>query len=99
MRLRDDRWRAAGPEKFTFSKPDERLAIQRYTAWQARKAGKAGAIDAYLIERHSDVIYEHVNWTAGHGGGMHIWVANEGGRGLRVARRNLDALPLAFYLL
>ena len=39
MRLKDGRWRASGPEKFTFSEPDERLAIARFRQWEARKRG------------------------------------------------------------
>jgi hypothetical protein len=41
MRLKDGRWRASGPEKFTFSERDERLAIARFLQWQAHKRGQA----------------------------------------------------------
>lgn len=37
MRLGDGRWRASGPEKFTFTEPDEDLAILRFRQWQASK--------------------------------------------------------------
>ena len=35
-RLTDGRWRASGPERFTFTEPDERLAVARYREWQQR---------------------------------------------------------------
>lgn len=38
MRLADGRWRASGPEKFTFTEPNEDLAIARFTKWQESKA-------------------------------------------------------------
>lgn len=38
-RLADGRWRASGPERWTFSEPDEALAIARFREWEARKAG------------------------------------------------------------
>lgn len=37
MRLKDGRWRASGPEKYTFSEPDEKLAIARFREWEASK--------------------------------------------------------------
>ena len=37
MRLGDGRWRASGPERFTFSEPDEKLAIARFREWEAGK--------------------------------------------------------------
>ena len=37
MRLGDGRWRASGPEKYTFSEPDEQLAILHFHHWQARR--------------------------------------------------------------
>lgn len=37
-RLKDGRWRAYGPERFTFTEPDENLAIARFRQWQQRKA-------------------------------------------------------------
>jgi len=39
MRLKDRRWRASGPEKYTFSEPDEKLAIAHFRQWQALKDG------------------------------------------------------------
>lgn len=38
MRLADGRWRASGPEKFTFTEPDEKLAIARFREWETSKA-------------------------------------------------------------
>lgn len=35
MRLEDGRWRASGPEKFTFSEADEELAVLRFREWKA----------------------------------------------------------------
>src|SRR5687767_14907134 len=39
MRLKDGRWRASGPEKFTFTEPDEKLAIAHFREWEARQVG------------------------------------------------------------
>src|SRR4051812_41813152 len=35
MRLKDGRWRASGSEKFTFTEPDEDLALARFYQWKA----------------------------------------------------------------
>jgi integrase len=37
MRLKDGRWRASGPEKFTFSEADEGRAVARFYEWQSRQ--------------------------------------------------------------
>ncbi|MGC4033090.1 MAG: hypothetical protein QM754_15410 [Tepidisphaeraceae bacterium] len=37
MRLKDGRWRASGPEKYTFSESDETLAIAHFREWEAHK--------------------------------------------------------------
>lgn len=37
MRLADGRWRASGPEKFTFSERDEQLAVARFRQWQGKR--------------------------------------------------------------
>jgi integrase len=34
FKLSDGRWRASGPEKYTFSEPDEQLAIARFLGWK-----------------------------------------------------------------
>jgi integrase len=39
MRLADGRWRASGPEKYTWSEEDEALAIAHFREWQAKKTG------------------------------------------------------------
>lgn len=39
MKLGDGRWRASGPEKYTFSERDEALAIAHFREWQAKKHG------------------------------------------------------------
>lgn len=39
MRLKDGRWRASGPEKFTFTERDEDLAVMRYRQWLDLKQG------------------------------------------------------------
>jgi integrase len=39
MRLGDGRWRASGPEKYTFTEPDEKLAIVHFREWEARQLG------------------------------------------------------------
>lgn len=38
-RLGDGRWRASGPQRFTFTEPDEDLAVLRYRRWQAAQSG------------------------------------------------------------
>src|SRR5687768_8470753 len=38
MRLGDGRWRASGPEKYTFSEPDEQLAILHFHQWHVRRS-------------------------------------------------------------
>ena len=38
MRLGDGRWRASGPEKYTFSEPDEQLAVLHFHQWKARRS-------------------------------------------------------------
>jgi integrase len=40
FRLGDGRWRASGPERFTFTEPNEDLAILRFREWQSRRAGR-----------------------------------------------------------
>jgi integrase len=40
MRLKDGRWRASGPEKYTYTEPDEAAAIARFRAWEAKKNGQ-----------------------------------------------------------
>ena len=37
MRLKDGRWRASGPAKYTFTEPDEKLAIAHFREWEANK--------------------------------------------------------------
>lgn len=37
MRLKDGRWRASGPEKYTFSEDDEGLAIAHFREWEVSK--------------------------------------------------------------
>jgi integrase len=60
MRLQDGRWRASGPEKYTFTQPDEAQAIAHFRHWEAKKNGQnvvlfevprpsAGDDDAYLL--------------------------------------------------
>lgn len=44
FRLGDGRWRVSGPIKYTFSEPDEQLAIAQYRAWQAKQLGQDGQI-------------------------------------------------------
>ena len=39
MRLKDGRWRASGPEKYTFSERDERLAVAHFRRWEATRRG------------------------------------------------------------
>jgi hypothetical protein len=39
MRLGDGRWRASGPEKYTFTEPDEKLAIVQFREWEVRQLG------------------------------------------------------------
>jgi integrase len=39
FRLADGRWRASGPEKYTFSESDELLAIAHFREWQAQRSG------------------------------------------------------------
>ncbi|HWE01334.1 MAG TPA: tyrosine-type recombinase/integrase [Tepidisphaeraceae bacterium] len=39
MKLGDGRWRASGPEKYTFTELDEGLAIAHFREWQAKKIG------------------------------------------------------------
>jgi integrase len=39
MKLGDGRWRASGPEKYTWTEPDETLAIAHFYEWKARKTG------------------------------------------------------------
>lgn len=41
MRLKDGRWRASGPEKYTFTEPDEAEAIAHFRSWEAKKNGLA----------------------------------------------------------
>lgn len=41
MRLADGRWRASGPEKFTFTEPDEDLAVLRFRQWQGAARGNS----------------------------------------------------------
>lgn len=41
MKLADGRWRASGPEKYTFTEPDEAQAIALFRAWEAKKNGQA----------------------------------------------------------
>lgn len=41
MQLGDGRWRASGPEKYTFSEHDEALAISHCREWQAKKVGSS----------------------------------------------------------
>ena len=36
MLLADGRWRASGPDKFTFTEPDEKRAIARFRGWQEK---------------------------------------------------------------
>lgn len=38
MRLKDGRWRASGPERFTFTERNEDLAVSRYFKWLEQKA-------------------------------------------------------------
>lgn len=38
MRLKRNRWRASGPEKYTFTEPDERLAVAHFRQWEAKKS-------------------------------------------------------------
>jgi hypothetical protein len=38
MRLGDGRWRASGPDKFTFSESDERMAIAHFRHWQLQNS-------------------------------------------------------------
>lgn len=48
MRLGDGRWRASGPEKYTFSEPDEALAVAHFREWQAKKLGSSlGTLKVY----------------------------------------------------
>jgi len=37
MRLKDGRWRASGPEKYTFSEPNEDLAVARFRQWELKQ--------------------------------------------------------------
>src|SRR3954464_6413128 len=37
MKLKDGRWRASGPEKFTFSESDEGRAVQRFYEWKSKR--------------------------------------------------------------
>lgn len=41
MRLADGRWRVSGPEKFTFTEPDEGKAVARCLEYQLERSGKA----------------------------------------------------------
>jgi hypothetical protein len=41
MKLKDGRWSASGPQKFTFGEPDEKLAMARFRAWGQRKQSPA----------------------------------------------------------
>ncbi len=44
-RLADGRWRISGPEKITFTEPDERLAIARFHDIQAKRNPKGSWVD------------------------------------------------------
>lgn len=44
MKLQDGRWRATGPDKWTFTEPDEARAIAHFREWQEKKAAKGHAI-------------------------------------------------------
>src|SRR3954469_15453867 len=37
MKLKDGRWRASGPDKFTFSEADEGRAVQRFYEWKSKQ--------------------------------------------------------------
>jgi integrase len=41
MRLADGRWRASGPEKYTWTESDEALAVAHFHEWQANKIGSS----------------------------------------------------------
>lgn len=51
MRLKDGRWRASGPEKYTFTEPDEKLAIAHYREWESRGLGS----NLGLLKVHANV--------------------------------------------
>jgi integrase len=38
MRLKDGRWRASGPDRYTFTERDEKLAIAHYLQWKAKRS-------------------------------------------------------------
>src|SRR5687767_316421 len=63
MRLADGRWRASGPEKYTFTESDERVALARFHQWQARREGAMIDVPFVVLNpndpdsvRHADAI-------------------------------------------
>lgn len=52
FKLADGRWRASGPEKFTFTERDEDLAVARFREWQAKQQGKTIAIPRAAASIH-----------------------------------------------
>ncbi len=53
MRLKDGRWRASGQQKYTFTEPDEKLAIAHFEEWKARQQGKTISIPVAAAPIHN----------------------------------------------
>lgn len=52
MRLKDGRWRASGPEKYTFTRADEAQAIAHFRHWEAKNNGEK--VVRFELSRPSD---------------------------------------------
>src|SRR5436305_13666155 len=58
MRLKDGRWRASGPEKYTFTEHDEAAAIAQFRNWEGRKHGRGNVFRSPVVAEASQTLVQ-----------------------------------------
>lgn len=83
-RLSDGRWRVSGPEKITFSEPDERLAIARFHQIQAEQNPKGNWIHLPVGKARADELSPLVQEAVK--GQIAVSIPNDPGEPVEVSR-------------
>lgn len=89
MRLGDGRWRASGPERYTFSEPDEQVAILHFQRWKAQKT--CPTLGTLQVHANAlDVAFDLKRRTIAAGGSLHADIVQIPGGGYAVKDHTLS---------